>query len=89
MKKSEESLAVALKWDASLPSPVVLATGVQLRATDLISIAREFGIPVVDNPELASLLSVQEIGTCVPEECWQAVALVFAFLDEGIQRKWF
>lgn len=85
----DDSLAVALRWDRSLPAPLILASGTRLRADDIIALAREYSIPLVEDSGLAQFLSTREIGSCVPEECWQAIAAVFSFLDEAIQGRWF
>ncbi len=71
---------VALKYPEGAPAPFITAISSGNQTKRLLEIARENGIPVVENEGLADFLSVQEIGQCVPEETWDAVAKIFAFV---------
>ena len=81
MKKNELK-AVALKYpeNASLPFVSVKAKG-EL-AKKLVEIAEKQKIPVVENIEAANILSVQEIGSAIPENTWEIVAKIFAAVVE-------
>ena len=46
----------------------------------MIEIAEENDIPVVEDDILENILSIQDVGQCVPEETWFAVAGIFAFI---------
>ena len=37
-------------------------------------------IPITEDAALADFLSMQEIGQAIPEETWEAVAKIFAFI---------
>ena len=46
----------------------------------MIEIAEENGIPVVEDDVLANVLSIKQVGECIPESTWEAVASIFAFI---------
>lgn len=85
----EKKKAVALVYDPENEAPVIIAKGVNLTAKSIIDLALKHGIPIVENEPLVGLLTEIEIGTCIPEQTWQAVASIFAFLEKGISEKWF
>ncbi len=74
--------AVAIKYDAEENSaPVVIAKGQDYIAQRIKEIAKENKVEVVENKELArTLYSSAEIGDPIPEELYQAVAEVLAFV---------
>jgi flagellar biosynthesis protein FlhB len=73
--------AVALKYDAEQAAPIVVAKGKDLIAAKIRRIATESGVPVVPDPPLArSLHASVEVGRMIPEELYQAVAQLLAFV---------
>lgn len=73
--------AVALSYDGTKPAPVVVAKGQDLVALQIRRIAEEHGVPVVENRPLArSLHASVELGQMIPEELYQAVAQVLAYV---------
>ena len=48
----------------------------------MVQIAEENGIPVVEDEITENVLSVAEIGECIPECTWQAVAGIFAMIRD-------
>ncbi len=73
--------AVALGYDGTKEAPEVLAKGPDLVALQIRRIAEENGVPVVEDPPLArSLFSSVEVGQQIPEEFFQAVAQLLAFV---------
>ncbi|HOC29568.1 MAG TPA: EscU/YscU/HrcU family type III secretion system export apparatus switch protein [Treponemataceae bacterium] len=81
--------AVALAWTVDLCSPVIIASGKDALAERMLEIAREYGIKTVSDPILTVLLAESSVGSYIPPEAWNSVAAVFAFLDEGIKKRWF
>src|SRR4051794_7090212 len=80
--------AVALKYDAEKHAPEVIAKGKDLIAAQIRKIARENDVPVVSDPPLArSLHGAVEIGHQIPEELYQAVAQLLAFVYRVANRK--
>ena len=74
--------AVALKYEQGVdPAPLVIAKGADLIALRIKEIAREHGVQVVENPELArELYRLSEVGEAIPEALYQAVAEVLAYV---------
>ena len=68
-------------------APAVVAKGQNLVAEKIKQIAREAGIPTVENKPLAqALFRAVEIGQGIPEELYKAVAEILAYvfrLKEG------
>jgi flagellar biosynthesis protein len=86
--KVQPKKAVALKYPEGAPAPFVTVTANGMLAEKLIAIAEENSIPVVKDPGMTDVLSVQEIGSFVPEETWDVLAGIFAFVlsTEGRQK---
>jgi flagellar biosynthesis protein len=74
--------ATAIRYDPSLPAPFVVANGRGMLAAKLIDLAREAGIPVRNDRELAERLIWLNPGDLVPEELYQPVAEILLFLLE-------
>lgn len=75
-------VAVALRYAAAeMAAPMVVAKGQRLLAERIKSVAEAHGVPIVENPPLARLLyKTAEIGQQIPEELYQAVAEILAFV---------
>jgi flagellar biosynthetic protein FlhB len=74
-------IAVALKYERGMPSPRVVAMGADLLAERIKKIAREAGVPCIENVPLArGLYNSVEIGDEIPIELYQAVAEVLAYV---------
>jgi flagellar biosynthetic protein FlhB len=73
-------LAVALRYDVEKSAaPVVVAKGARLIAERIKAIAKENGVPVIENKPLARMLFKNaEIGSEIPFELYKAVAEVLA-----------
>lgn len=74
--------AIALKYDKEMyGAPYVLAKGADLVAKNIKDIAKKHGVPTVENKPLArTLYNMVEIGQIIPEELYQAVAEVLAYV---------
>jgi len=73
--------SVALRYDGTSPAPEVVAKGKDLIALKIRELAAEHGVPVVPDPPLArSLHATVEVGEQVPEELFEAVAQLLAFV---------
>jgi flagellar biosynthetic protein FlhB len=80
--------AVALRYDGEKLAPEVVAKGKDLVAAQIRKIARENDVPVISDPPLArSLHAAVEIGHQIPEELYQAVAQLLAFVYRVANRK--
>jgi flagellar biosynthetic protein FlhB len=73
--------AVALKYDGKSAAPEVVAKGQDLLALRIRELATEAGVPIVPDPPLArSLYASVEVGRQIPEELFQAVAQILAYV---------
>lgn len=74
-------IAVALQYNAGMASPKVLAIGTDLIAEKIKKIARDAGVPCVENVPLArGLYKSVQVGDEIPVELYQAVAEVLAYV---------
>jgi len=71
--------AVALRYTADLPAPVVVASGRGPLAEAIARAARENGVTIVQDAGLVDALITVDLGALVPEELYAAVAEVLAF----------
>lgn len=73
--------AVALKYDSDSGSaPVVVASGQGDIAERIIELAQDAGLHITTDPDLSELLAQIPIGHEIPEELYQAVAEVLAYV---------
>ena len=72
--------AVALKYDTDLPAPFIAAKGKQNIADRLIKIAEKHNIPVIKDELLSESLYVMDTGEYIPEEVYEVVADILAFI---------
>jgi flagellar biosynthesis protein FlhB len=80
--------AVALRYDGTLPAPVVVAKGKDHVAAQIRRIATENNVPIVPDPPLArSLHASVEIDRMIPAELYAAVAQVLAFVYKMAGRR--
>lgn len=88
--QKNDKLAVALKYDKeSGDSPRVVAKGRGAVAENIVEVGKESGVKSIENPSLAKDLMMLELKEEIPEELYQAVAEVMAYiyrLDE--EAKW-
>src|SRR5207245_3185712 len=74
-------IAFSLRNDRGMPSPKVVAMGADLLAERIKKLAREAGVPLVENVPLArGLFKSVEVGDEIPIELYQAVAEVLAYV---------
>jgi flagellar biosynthesis protein len=72
--------AVALQYTDDLPAPIVLASGRGPLAEAIVRIAREAGVTLVANPELADSLIELDVNTLIPESLYGVVAELLVFV---------
>jgi len=82
-------VAIALKYDTqNMHAPIVLAKGQRLIAQRIKELAREAGVPLVENKPLArALFKAVKIGEQIPEELFRATAEVLAFVFQLKRRQ--
>lgn len=72
--------AVAMQWDrATMRAPMLTAKGADELALRIKSIARDNNVPIIENKPLARALYAEvEIGDMIPDEYYQAIAVILA-----------
>lgn len=73
-----EAKAVALQYEAN-KSPTILATGTGEAAEEMVALAKELAIPLMENEELAALLAASEQNDPMPDWLESAVTDILAF----------
>jgi flagellar biosynthetic protein FlhB len=75
-------IACAIRYDPkTMLAPVLIAKGADLVAEKIKSIAREHGIPVMENKPLArTLFKTLKIGHPIPRELFTAIAQVLSYV---------
>ncbi len=74
--------AIAIKYDPDIaPAPVVVAKGKDLFAQKIKEVAKEAGVPMIENKPLArALYPVVEVDAMIPPDLFVAVAEVLAYV---------
>ena len=81
-------VAVALLYDGGKPAPEVVAKGQDLIALQIRRLAEENGVPVVSDPPLARAINkTVEVGHQIPEDLYQGMAQLLAFVYRTAGRK--
>jgi len=76
--------AIALKYPEGAEAPIITAKGSGFIADKILEAAKEKEIPIKEDVNIINLLDSQQAGSLVPEEAWDALAVLFAFiLNEG------
>ncbi len=84
-----EHFAVALRYESGKTrAPIVVAKGQDHLAQQIKALARQHGVPVVENPPLArTLFASVPIGREIPVQFYRAIAEVLAFVYQ-VKRRW-
>ncbi|RLL45302.1 hypothetical protein D8M04_10630 [Oceanobacillus piezotolerans] len=73
--------AAALQYDEKkLTAPIVSATGKGLVAEEILEVAKQHNIPIIEDSSLVELLAELNINEAIPEELYEVVAEIFAFI---------
>ncbi|WP_026799760.1 EscU/YscU/HrcU family type III secretion system export apparatus switch protein [Pontibacillus halophilus] len=86
MRDEKRKSAVALNYEEGTDAPKVVAKGHGHVADSILERANAHHVPIQEDASLVELLSQLDINETIPEELYQAVAEVFAFvyrLDKG------
>lgn len=79
--KERRKEAVALKYDVdTTTAPVVVAKGKGQVADNILQKAKDHDVPIQEDPTLVQLLGELDINDSIPENLYNAVAEVFAFI---------
>ncbi|GAA0123323.1 MAG: EscU/YscU/HrcU family type III secretion system export apparatus switch protein [Clostridium argentinense] len=72
--------AAAVKYDYGSAAPKVTAAGMGHIADKILEKAEENKVPIVENEELANLLTNVDVGDEIPLELYDVVAKVIAYV---------
>lgn len=86
--------AVALSYEQNMDdAPKVTASGKGFLAESIVERALEHDIPILEDPSLVEVLAELNINETIPEELFQVVSEVFAFIyrtdkqtEKGIEK---
>jgi len=78
---SQYQYAVGLAYEATNDeAPQVMVKGEDRTADEVVRIARRFGVPVVERSEISELLYGRPLDERIPEDLYEAVALILTEL---------
>ena len=72
--------ALALKYIEGTQAPVILAKGQGRQADIMLNEAEKNGIPIAEDEVLVDMLGLSSAGDIVPENTWQALAVLFSLI---------
>ena len=72
--------AVVLKYPEGCLAPIITAKGTGIAAQKIIEEAEKQNVFITENLELVNLLDSCDTGNLIPEETWEAVAVIFSFI---------
>lgn len=72
--------AIALKYMEGTEAPVILAKGQGRKADLILSEAEKNAIPIREDKVLVDMLGIADAGEMVPENTWQALAVIFSYI---------
>jgi flagellar biosynthesis protein len=78
---------VAVKYDEMLPAPFIVASGRGELALAIERIARDWGVEIIKQPELAESLIDLEPGAFIPEAFYKIIAEILIFVRDLKERK--
>jgi flagellar biosynthesis protein len=79
MSQTKSKQAVALKYNQDQDmAPIVIASGYGEVAERIIDIAENEGIPVYRDDSASSVLCMLDVGTQIPRELYETVAIIYA-----------
>lgn len=80
-KKEQKKHAAALKYDMDRDAaPRVTASGKGFIADRIIGLAKEYGVPLYEDPTLVEMLVKLDLGDAIPVELYQVVAEILSFI---------
>jgi flagellar biosynthesis protein len=80
----KQKIASAIGYSPGDPAPALLASGRGREAEQIIAIAEQAGVAVVEDAALAALLDTSaKPGDFIPPWCWEAAAKVLVFVTKA------
>ncbi|MBP3607811.1 MAG: EscU/YscU/HrcU family type III secretion system export apparatus switch protein [Treponema sp.] len=70
--------AVALHYPKDADAPYISAIGNNYMAEKIIEIAKDNNVPIVENSDMVNILSINSVGSIIPESTYDVIAKIFA-----------
>ena len=90
-RRNDRKTAVAIRYEReSMAAPQLVAKGRGVVAERLISVARENGVPIVENKLLVEMLDKLNLNQSIPAELYQVVAEILVAIykaETGVKKK--
>ncbi len=77
--------AVALLYPETKDAPVIVAKQRGELAEKMISLAQKYNVPVFEESDTVNILSLYEVGECIPEETYEVISKIFAFIRRTVK----
>ncbi|WP_428242153.1 EscU/YscU/HrcU family type III secretion system export apparatus switch protein [Gynuella sp.] len=77
MNQPDPQSALALHYNGK-DTPTVVATGQGELAEEILRLAREYEVPVLENKELLAMLTSLDIGQAIPDQLFEVIAEIIA-----------
>ena len=83
VKNKRKNEVVAIKYKEGIDAPFITAKGTGKKADYILQIAKENNIHIQQDSSLVNFLGNQSVGDFIPEETWEVVAKIFAFIIDS------
>ena len=74
---------VAIKYKDGVEAPFITAKGTGKNADFILQIAKENNVHIQQDSNLVEFWGNQSVGDFIPEETWDVVAKIFAFIIDS------
>ncbi|MDK2798386.1 MAG: flagellar biosynthesis protein [Clostridiales bacterium] len=81
-RRTEMKKAAAIKYNMGEHAPKIIASGKGKIAQNIIDKAKENKVPIYQDPELAHMLNLLQIGDEIPPELYEIVAQILVFVSD-------
>lgn len=75
-----------LKYPEGSPAPFLVAKGKGDVAKQILEIAKKNDVPIIKDVAETEVLTMMEIGQCIPEQTYETMAKIFAFIKSFEQK---
>lgn len=83
MEIKTKNKVVAIKYKEGVEAPFITAKGTGKKADFILQIAKENNVHIQQDSNLVDFLGNQSVGDFIPEETWDVVAKIFAFIIDS------
>lgn len=83
MEIKTKNKVVAIKYKEGVEAPFITAKGTGEKADFILQIAKENNVHIQQDSNLVDFLGNQSVGDFIPEETWNVVAKIFAFIIDS------